>query len=86
MRSAMTSRTRKRLAFDAATLTLLDEICESTWAIVEARYPLRDFNKDPDLRYLLRKKLFILAENSDLNDPDGLQRTLLEAFSRGIDY
>jgi hypothetical protein len=82
----MASRTSRRSAFNAATLTLLDEIYESTWAIIQARYPLRDLNKDPGLRHLLRKKLFILAEKSDLNDLDGLQQTLLEAFSRGIDY
>jgi hypothetical protein len=34
----------------------------------------------------LRKKLLILAENSELNDLEGLQRTLLDAFSSAIDY
>ena len=82
----MTSQTRKRPVFDAAMLTLLDEIYESTWGILQIRFPLRDASKDPDLRHLLRKKLFILAENSDLNDLEGLQQTLLDAFSRAVDY
>src|SRR6476646_1708554 len=59
---------------------------ESTWAIVQDRHPFRDLTKDNDLRHQLRKKLFILAENSDLEDLDGLQRSVLEAFARGVDY
>ena len=43
-------------------------------------------NKDNELRHQLRRKLFILAENSDLEDLDGLQRSVLEAFARGVDY
>jgi hypothetical protein len=73
----------KRRAFDASTLRLLEELCESTWAIVQDRHPFRDSNKDNELRRQLRRKLFILAENSDLQDLDGLQRSVLEAFARG---
>ena len=76
----------KRRAFDASTLRLLEELCESTWAIVQDRHPFRDPNKDNDVRHQLRRKLFILAENSDLEDLDGLQRSVLEAFARGLDY
>ena len=43
-------------------------------------------NKDNELRHQLQRKLFILAENSDLEDLDGLQRSVLEAFARGVDY
>jgi hypothetical protein len=82
----MASGSRKRPAFDAAALRLLEELCESTWTIIQDRYPFRDTNKDDDLRHQLRRKLFILAENSDLDDLDRLQRSVLEAFSRGIDY
>jgi hypothetical protein len=39
-----------------------------------------------ELRRQLRRKLFIPAENSDLEDLDGLQRSVLEAFARGVDY
>jgi hypothetical protein len=76
----------KRRTFDASTLRLLEELCESPWAIVEHRHPFRDPNKDNELRRQLRRKLFILAENSDLEDLDGLQRLVLEAFARGVDY
>ena len=41
---------------------------------------------DPELKRQLRRRLFILAENSDLEDLDGLQRSVLEAFARGVDY
>jgi hypothetical protein len=41
---------------------------------------------DSDLKHQLRRKLFILAENSYLEDLDGLQRSVLEAFARGVDY
>ena len=75
----------KRRAFDASTLRLLEELCESTWAIVQDRHPFRDLTNDSDLKHQLRRKLFILAENSDLEDLDGLQRSVLEAFARGVD-
>lgn len=29
-------------AFDASTLQLSEELCESTWAIVQDRHPFRD--------------------------------------------
>ena len=35
----------KRRAFDASTLRLLEELCESTWAIVQDRHPFRDPTK-----------------------------------------
>jgi hypothetical protein len=76
----------KRRAFDASTLRLLEELCDSTWTIVQDRHPFRDTNKDNELRHQLRRKLFILAENSDLEDLDDLQRSVLEAFARGVDY
>ena len=75
----------KRAAFDAATLKLLEEIYESTWSIVEAQHPFRDTTKDHDLRHQLRRKLFILAENSDRTDLDALQKSALDAFVREID-
>ena len=76
----------KRRAFDAWTLRLLEELGDSTWGIVQDRHPFRDTNKDNELRHQLRRKLFILAENSDLEDLDDLQRSVLEAFARGVDY
>jgi hypothetical protein len=75
----------KRQAFDAATLRMLEDLCESTWVILEAQRPFRDTAKDNDLRHQLRRKIFILAENSSLTDLDALQRSVLEAFARAID-
>jgi hypothetical protein len=71
--------------FDAAALRVLEELCESTLAIIQAQHPFRDLSKDDDLRDRLRRSLFILAENSDLTDLDALQRSALEQFSRGLD-
>jgi hypothetical protein len=72
-----------RMVWGTSTLRLLGELCESTWAIVQDRYPFRDLTNDSDLKHQLRRKLFILAENSYLEDFDGLQRSVLEAFARG---
>ena len=85
MTSVASSRPKRR-AFDASTLRLLEELCEFYVGIVQDRHPFRDPNKDNELRRKLRRKLFILAENSDLADLDGLQRSVLEAFARGVDY
>jgi hypothetical protein len=71
--------------FDAAALRVLEELYESTWAIIQAQHPFRDLSKDDDFRDRLRRSLFILAENSDLMDLDALQRSALEQFSRGLD-
>jgi hypothetical protein len=76
---------RKLRVFDAAALRVLEELCESTLAIIQAQHPFRDRSKDDDLRDRLRRSLFILAENSDLTDLDALQRSALEQFSRGLD-
>ena len=75
----------KRQAFDAATLRMLEDLYESTWVILEAQRPFRDTAKDNDLRHQLRRKIFILAENSNLTDLDALQRSVLESFARAID-
>jgi hypothetical protein len=58
----------KRRAFDASSLRSLEELCESTWATVQDRLPFRDPIRDNELGRQLRRKLFILAENSDLED------------------
>jgi len=71
----------KRQAFDAATLRMLEDLCESTWVILEAQRPFRDTAKDNDLRHQLRRKIFILAENSDLTDLNALQRSALVSLA-----
>ena len=81
----MTSHKSKKVSFDAANLRLLEELFESTWAIVQARHPFRDLEKDPDLQNDLRRKLFILAENCGLSNLDQLQRSALKAISQGND-
>ena len=82
----MDSVRRKIPSFDDASLGILENLCDSTWHIFEARYPFRDFSQDDDLRHQLRVKMFILAESSGFENLDVLQRKALEALSRTIDY
>ena len=82
----MASSRPKRRAFDASTLRLLEELCEFYVGDYARSTSISGSNKDNELRHQLRRKLFILAENSDLEDLDGLQRSVLEAFARGVDY
>ena len=49
----MASSRPKRRAFDASTLRLLEELCKSTWAIMQDRHPFRDPNKDNELRHAI---------------------------------
>jgi hypothetical protein len=82
----MRSLRSKIPAFDATSLRVLEDLCESTWNIVQARHPFRDRDQDNELRRQLRLKVFILAENSGLDDLDALQRSALEAFSQRLNY
>jgi hypothetical protein len=75
----------RRRAFDAPALAAIEDLVEATWAIIEAQHPFRDRAKDSDARARLRRKIFILAERSDLSDLDAIQRLALEAFSRGVE-
>jgi len=77
---------RKITAFDAASLAVLESLCDSTWVIFEATHPYRDIGHDDDLRDHLRLKVFILAESFGLDNLDTLQRTVLEALSRTNDH
>ena len=86
VRKRMPNPRRKIPAFDAASLAILEHLCDSTWHIFEATHPFRDFKHDEDLKDHLRLKLFILAENSGLDDLDALQRCALEALSRTTDF
>jgi hypothetical protein len=72
-------------SFDANSLALIEDLCNSTWDIFELRYPFRDLNKDEETRQILRLKLFILAEDSGLADPYELQQRALDALSRRMD-
>ena len=72
----------KRTSFDAAALRVLEELVNSTWAIIQARHPFRNLEMDPNLQTELRQKLFILAENHGLTNLDKLQRLALQAVSQ----
>ncbi len=78
----MQSRQARKRVFDAAALRTLEEIFDSTWAIVQARHPFRDLAKDNELREQVRRKLFLVAETAGRDDLDALQQAVLESASR----
>jgi hypothetical protein len=55
----------KKASFDAQSLRVLEDLFDVTWAIVQARHPFRDLERDPALQDELRR-----------SDPAGLS----EAF------
>jgi hypothetical protein len=76
----------KKASFDADALRMLEQLFEVTWAIVEARHPFRDLERDSGLQTDLRRRLFVLAENSGLKDLDQIQRSALHGISRTIGH
>lgn len=77
--------TPRKTVFDAAALSTLDELFDSTWDIVEARYPFRDMSKDAELKAELKRALFAAAEASGLDNLDALQRSVLQTAMRRTD-
>jgi hypothetical protein len=77
------SRNSREPAYDSDRLSLLEHVFDSTWEIIQARYPFRDLNYDRHFRAELGRKLFILASNGGLNNLDQLQRAALESMPRG---
>jgi hypothetical protein len=77
----MRSRAKVRV-FDAGSLKVLEELCEATWLIFEARHPFRDVSRDDERRSQIRLKLFIHAENCGLEELAAAQRLVLETMSR----
>ncbi|MGZ6264249.1 MAG: hypothetical protein ACXWSD_16105 [Bdellovibrionota bacterium] len=72
----------RKPSFDAASLRVLEELVDSTWAIFEARYRFRNLERDEHLQEELRRKLFLLAESKGLTDLDQLQTSALQAISQ----
>jgi hypothetical protein len=61
-------------------LAILDEAFEVSWAAVAAYNPFRDFKKDYELRFALRRKLFALAAG-DMRDPEAMRTKILATLT-----
>ena len=62
--------------FYPTDLAILDQAFEVSWAAVAAYDPFRDFNKDHEVRFALRRKLFALASGG-MRDPEAMRTEIL---------
>ncbi len=60
-------------------LEMLEWVFDSGWTALQARAPLRDPQKDEELKTALRQKLFALA-CVGMDDPDTLRSRLLASM------
>ena len=61
-------------------LAILEQAFEVSWADVAAYDPFRDFKKDLELRFTLRRKLFALASRG-MRDPEAMRREILATLT-----
>jgi hypothetical protein len=61
-------------------LAVLDQAFEVSWADVAAYDPFRDFGKDHELRFALRRKLFALASRG-MRDPEAMRMEILATLT-----
>jgi len=47
--------------YDPAMLATVEQAFDSTWVVLQARYPFRDFERDSELKTALTQKLLTLA-------------------------
>jgi hypothetical protein len=64
--------------YDPATLSTVEQAFDSTWVVLQARYPFRDFERDLELKTALGQKLFALATEG-VTDPIELREWALES-------
>ena len=64
--------------YDPAMLATMEQAFDSTWVVLQARYPFRDFERDSELKTALGQKLFILATEG-VTDPIELREWALES-------
>jgi hypothetical protein len=64
--------------YDPAMLATMEQAFDSTWVVLQARYPFRDFERDSDLKTALGQKLFTLATEG-VTDPIELREWALES-------
>lgn len=66
-----------RHAFDARELEILETAFEAAWAAIKATDPLRDRNKDANLKAVLRRKLIGVALAFGVSDAATLRNAVL---------
>ena len=64
--------------YDPAMLATMEQAFDSTWVVLQARYPFRDFERDLELKTALGQKLFTLATEG-VTDPIELREWALES-------
>lgn len=66
--------------YDPLDLEMLEWVLDSAWTALQARAPLRDPDKDEELKTALRQKLFALA-CVGMDDPDTLRSRLVASMA-----
>ena len=64
--------------YDPAMLATVEQAFDSTWVVLQTRYPFRDFERDSELKTALGHKLFTLATEG-VTDPIELREWALES-------
>ena len=64
--------------YDPAMLATMEQAFNSTWVVLQARYPFRDFERDSELKTALGQELFTLATEG-VTDPIELREWALES-------
>ena len=63
--------------YDPALLATVEQAFDSTWVVLQARHPFRDFERDWELKTALGQELFTLATEG-VTDPIELREWALE--------
>ena len=64
--------------YNPAMLAAVEQAFASTWVVLQARYPFRDFERDSELKTALGQKPFTLAAEG-VTDPIELREWALES-------
>ena len=64
--------------YDPVMLATMEQAFDSSWVVLQARYPFRDFERDSELKTALGQKLFTLATEG-VTDPIELREWALES-------
>ena len=75
----MGSRNSRFNLYDPKTLKALGQAFDSSWVVLQARNPFRDFERDLDLKSSLSLKLTALAADG-VTDPVELREWALESL------
>ena len=68
--------------YDPAMLATVEQAFDSTWVVLQTRYPFRDFERDSELKTALSQKLLTLAAEG-VTDPVELREWALESSLLG---